>query len=127
MDMKQGIYDLMLRCDDTDTAGTRKACPGGGYFYEVLLNGEPLSRSRSNPETNACRELLRRGMTGKARFWRANRTAPDLVMDIERAAKVQLVEDDKGGFRWRRYREFPQGLWLPENPSAGTSAELAQG
>jgi len=96
------IYDLILRCDDTDAK--RKPCPAKGYFYQAFLNGEPLSRSQTNAETDACRELLRRGMTGKARFWREGKTSPDVEMNIERAAQWQLIEEDRDGLRWRRYR-----------------------
>jgi hypothetical protein len=105
------IYNLILRRDDRNADGRRKECPDRGYFFEAFLNGEPLSRSQVNAETDACRELLRRGLTGKARFWREGKATPDLEMKIEVAAKVQLIKSDQRGFRWRRYREFPDASW----------------
>lgn len=103
------VHNLILRCDDKNADGSRKKCPTKGYFYEVFFNGECIARSQTNPETDACRELLRRGLKGKARFWRADKSTHDIEMDVERGAAHVLVEEDRGGLRWRRYREFPQG------------------
>ena len=100
--------DLILRCDNKNADGSRKKCPAKGYFYEVFFNGECIARSQTNPETDACRELLQRGLKGKARFWRAGKNTHDLEMDVERGAAHVLIESPKTGLHWRRYREFPE-------------------
>lgn len=98
------VHDLILRRDDTDAKGKRKRCPANGYFYEVRYKGGLIARSQTNPQTNACRALLARGIKGKARFWRVDKTSHDIESDIEKAAKFQLSEERRDGFRWRRYR-----------------------
>ena len=102
------FHDLILRCDDKNADGSRKKCPTKGYFYEVYLNGERIARSQTNAETDACRELLRRGLKGKARFWRAGKNTHDLEMDVERGAAHVLIESATTGLHWRPYREFPK-------------------
>jgi hypothetical protein len=118
------VYDLILRRDDTNAKGKRKRCPRKGFFYEVFLDGERISRSQTNAESDACRVLLKRAMTGKARFWREGKAFQDSERDIERAAKVQLLETERKGFRWRRYREFPAARWRTGGaPAASVRSE----
>jgi hypothetical protein len=41
-----------------------------GYLYEVALDGEVIVPSSRDPEYDACRELVRRGLRGDAVFRR---------------------------------------------------------
>lgn len=115
------VHNLILRCDDTDAEGKRKECPEKGYFFEAFLNGEQLSRSQTNAETDACRALLKRGLAGTARFWREGKATPDFERKIEVLAKLQLIESDRRGFRWRAYREFPDASWRCGGASSADS------
>jgi len=65
-----------------------------------------------------------RGIKGKARFWRDGKATHDLEMDMERGAVHALVEEDKGGFRWRKYREFPDALGAQKEDRTSLNAPL---
>ena len=61
------MVDLTLKRRDT---ATRR-----GYQYEVWLGSELLTVS-FDPEFAACRRLLEKGITGRARFWREGNPSP---------------------------------------------------
>ena len=86
-----------------DTVGKRKPCPTKGYFYELWLNDECIARSQTNVETDAARVLLSRGIKA-FRIWRRGRASHDYMVDCEKVAGWQLSEEDRDGFRARRYR-----------------------
>ncbi|MGA7329767.1 MAG: hypothetical protein WBX25_36120, partial [Rhodomicrobium sp.] len=76
-----------------------------GYMYEVLL-GDEIICTHIDPEFASCRELLKRGVTGKAHFKREGRAQIDMICDIERAAKYCTQEGERVGPRFRKYVEF---------------------
>lgn len=77
-----------------------------GQRYRVRHAGEVLIRDTWNPEFDAARELLARGIAGRAEVWRDGRVAA--TMDIERAAEVTIVENAQSGPRL--------GPWMPFSP-----------
>jgi hypothetical protein len=80
-----------------------------GHLYEVALDGEVIVPSSRDPEPDACRELLRRGLRGVAVFCRAG--VPCLRMDIERGAQLMTKESGEGV----RYVKFtPDGASIGE-------------
>ncbi len=53
-----------------------------------------------NPEFEACRVLVARGITGRLETWRTGKTHPDMIApDIEEGARWTVVEKDKEGQR----------------------------
>jgi hypothetical protein len=75
------------------------------YAYDVLLDGELIISDSRDPDTDLARALLSRGgvvtvldgRTGKART----------LVNIEKAAKLRLTEEDRNGLRYRKYLEHP--------------------
>jgi hypothetical protein len=75
------------------------------YEYEVRLGDELLVVSR-DPEHSACRALLAKGITGKARFMRDGK--PSLIMDIEKAAQYRVQDKGRHGPRFVKYKQANQ-------------------
>jgi hypothetical protein len=61
-----------------------------GQRYRVTYLGEVLIESARNPEFDACRALLARGVTGTLQIWRPGKAAPDARLDIQRGAKLTV-------------------------------------
>jgi hypothetical protein len=74
----------------------RKSLWRHGYRYEVVLDGEVIVSLSRDPEPDACRELLKRGLRGNAAFWREGMPEPCLVVDIERLAKLRTKDSNEG-------------------------------
>jgi hypothetical protein len=75
-----------------------------GTVYEVLYQGEVLIASK-DPEFAACRELVKRGITGKAVTRWSEDGIPCMYLDIEGAAKLATQDISKGALCIRQYRE----------------------
>ena len=91
------ITDLVLRRREKPTRS--------GYVYEVLRDGKVLLASL-NPEFAACRLLASEGVQGKARFWREGRAVHDIEVDIQRAAKFTVRENERDGPRFVKFKPF---------------------
>src|SRR5215471_9370816 len=64
-----------------------------GQHYRVHYEGAVLIEDTWNPEFEACRALLARGVSGRLEVWRVGRDHPDmLVPDIARAAEWTVEE-----------------------------------
>jgi len=76
-----------------------------GQYYRVHYEGAPLIDETWNPELEACRALLARGIVGRLEIWRAGKPHPDmLVPDIAKAAEWTVEENEEHGPRFVRYR-----------------------
>ncbi len=75
------------------------------YEYEVRLGDELIVVDR-DPEHSACRALLAKGITGKARFMRDGK--PSLIMDIEKAAQYRVQDKGRHGPRFVKYKQANQ-------------------
>jgi hypothetical protein len=94
-----------------------------GPIYLVMYAGDVLLE-HWNPEFEACRALLARGITGKLETWRPGGTHPALILDIEKAAKLTVEESDSVRVRIVPWKPFAVGagsrktagndFWLPE-------------
>src|SRR5262245_13975124 len=96
-----------------------------GQYYRVHFQDAVLIDETWNPEFEACRALLARGVTGPAEVWRYGKDHPDmLIRDIAKAAEWTVEENEKHGPRFVRWRPRPEGtsrkgsLW-----SAGVASE----
>jgi hypothetical protein len=68
-----------------------------GYRYDVLLGDKVIvSRSR-DPEHDAARALLARGVSGRFRTMDFATGKPRMIVDIAKAARLSVIErDDRG-------------------------------
>lgn len=67
-----------------------------GQRYQVTFEDEVILEDTSNPEYDACRVLLSRGITGRLETWRRNLSYPCLILDIARAAKLTVKDNNSG-------------------------------
>jgi hypothetical protein len=63
-----------------------------GQHYRVYYQDAVLIDNTSNPEFEACRALLERGITGRLEVWRHGGSFPGLILDIARAARLTVEE-----------------------------------
>src|SRR5262245_9170867 len=87
-----------------------EACGLGhrGQLYRVHYAGAVLVESSRNPEFDGARALAAKGITGRLEVWRRGGTYPAMALDIERAARLTVKEDDKGGLRFVRWQPHPE-------------------
>ena len=77
---------------------------GSSYRYDVTLGGMTIVTDSSDPEHDAARALLARGLTGKATMVDGNTGKARMRINIEQAAQWRCSEEDKGGLRLRKLR-----------------------
>lgn len=82
-------------------------------LWNVFLNDQEFVSRHRDPEHAACRELAANGILGKALFVHRASGMPGMLMDIERAAKFAVVDDDKEGLRTVRYVPFDRARVAP--------------
>jgi hypothetical protein len=75
-----------------------------GYRYSVLFEGKLLVDRSRDPECDAARALLAKGITGKLTMLDGKSGRPRIIVDIEKAARL-TVEETGGLPRFRKYRE----------------------
>ncbi len=69
-----------------------------GQRYRVHFQGAVLIEDCWNPELDACRALVVRGLAGRLEVWRAGTTYPGLIIpDIGAAAFRTVKESEKNG------------------------------
>jgi hypothetical protein len=95
-----------MRCNRIDVEVIRYGVRGP--VYRVMYAGEVLLE-HWNPEFEACRALLARGITGKLEAWRTGGTYPALILDIEKAAKLTVEESDGVSVRVVPWKPFAVG------------------
>ena len=82
-----------------------------GQYYRVHYRGAVLIDETWNPEFEACRALVARGVTGRLEVWRFGKAHPDmLVQDIAKAAEWTVVDNESHGPRFARWRPLPERL-----------------
>jgi hypothetical protein len=83
----------------------------GQRYRTYLVDGAELLAETWNPEPEACRELVARGVSGRLEVWRMGATAPAMVIpDIERAARITVKENEKHGPRFAPWAPLPGDL-----------------
>ena len=94
-----------------------------GYRYSVLYDGKLLVERSRDPETDAARALLAKGITGKITMLDGKTGKPRTIIDIERAAKLCTVERSRDGLRFDKVELTPRGApSSPETASPDTEA-----
>jgi len=90
-----------------------------GHRYRVIHNGVTLIESTKNPEFDAARALLAKGITGRLEIWRQGASDRAILLDIRRAAELTVEDGDKAGPRFTR--------WQPRSVEPSTNAVSASG
>ena len=102
-----------------------------GQRYRVYFQDAVLIEDTWNPEFEACRALVARGVTGRLEVWRAGKTYPDLIVpDIEEGARWTVVENDREGPVIKRWEPFPDHLQqgaVPHGREIAPAAGIARG
>jgi hypothetical protein len=75
-----------------------------GYAYSVIFNGELIVERSHDPEHDAARALLAKGITGKLTMLDGKTGKPRTIIDIERASRWR-TQDGRGALRRQRYAE----------------------
>jgi hypothetical protein len=76
----------------------------GREVYSVVFRGELLVERSGDPECDAARALLAKGITGKLTMLDGKTGRPRTVIDIERAARLCVKE---GPLRFAPYESRP--------------------
>jgi hypothetical protein len=78
-----------------------------GQRYRVFHEGHVLIENTHNPEYEACRALLAKGITGWLETYRKGTPYPAITLDIETGAKKTIIENATEGPRLASWRPFP--------------------
>jgi hypothetical protein len=76
----------------------------GGYRYSVVSRGKLLVQRSRDPECDAARALLAKGITGKLTLLDGKSGKPRSIIEIERAARLSTEEGPRGP-RFVKYRK----------------------
>lgn len=79
-------------------------------LYNVLHNGELIVERSRDPEFDACRALLAKGITGRLLMCDGKTGMPRMYLDIEKAAKLTVREDRSTSPRLVKWRPMPSDL-----------------
>ncbi len=90
-----------------------------GYVYSVIYDGKLLVERSRDPECHAARALLAKGITGKLVMWDGKTGVPRTIINIEKAAGLQVTEERRDGLRFRRYVN-------PDNSPPSPEADLPE-
>jgi hypothetical protein len=98
-----------------------------------MLGEVELVTNSRDPEHDAARVMLARGLTGTLQLRDAETGIIRTRWNIERAAKLSVVEEDRDGLRIRKHRPSPSprsesrkrnasGRWVARTPHGSLSA-----
>jgi hypothetical protein len=81
-----------------------------GHLYRVHHAGAVLILSSRNPEFDACRLLLTKGIVGRLEVWHLGAQFPSLLIDIVKGSGLTVEDSDRVGPRL--------ALWRPQSENA---------
>jgi hypothetical protein len=84
----------------------------GGEVYSVIFRGKLLVERSTDPECDAARALVAKGITGELTMLDGKTGRPRTVIDIERAAQLCVKE---GPLRFAPYESRPERSPTPES------------
>ena len=85
-----------------------------GYVYSVIYDGKLLIECSRDPECDAARALVAKGITGKLTILDGKTGIPRTIINIEKAAKLRVAEESKHGLRFRTVYPATSG-YSPED------------
>jgi hypothetical protein len=89
--------------------------PKVGYRYSAIFEGKLLVERSSNPECDAARALLAKGITGKLTLLDGKTGRPRIIIEIEQAARLCVKE---GPLRFAPYGSRPEAPQTAESNRA---------
>jgi hypothetical protein len=92
-----------------------------GYRYSVLHDGKLLVDRSSNPECDAARALLAKGITGQLTMLDGKTGKSRTIIDIEKAPKLRVVEESVKGLKFRKV------MGAGEGSSPETASQVGRG
>jgi hypothetical protein len=105
--------EILATCDVQSSTDTHRIvisfqrCGQSGTAYEVTYLGRTLIESSKEPLSDSCRVLVAMGLKGRLEIWASEPYPRVIVRDIERAARLRVVENVNDGPRFARYRPHP--------------------
>src|SRR5262245_32400281 len=96
-----------------------------GQRYRVIHNSVTLIESSRNPEFDACRALLARGITGLLESWHKDASFAAMYLDIEKGARLTVQESEHIGPRFVAWSPPPEELRANGDSRVGGSARTA--
>ena len=94
-----------------------------GYVYSVLFHGKLLVGRSRDPECDAARALLAKGITRELTMLDGKTGRPRMIINIEKAAKITVTEEARAGLRFRKYQGTTDNSpHSPEEQVLGTEA-----
>jgi hypothetical protein len=104
---------------DSLTAELHPVWVGGscGYRYDVTWDGEHIVKLSRDPEPDLARALLTKGIKGMMTVVDGKTAKPRTLVNIEKAARIRVTEEDRDGLRIRRYGENPDSGAAAGEPS----------
>jgi hypothetical protein len=89
---------------------TRPGSPRDDYsLYDVVFEGETIISNSRVPECDASRVLLARGITGRLTILDGKTGKPRTIIDIEKAAKLTVLESERRCPMFAKWRPFNVG------------------
>jgi hypothetical protein len=73
-----------------------------GYRYSVIFEGKLLVDRSRDPECDAARALVARGITGKLTMLDGKTGKPRIIIDLEKAAGLITSVENRSGLRFRK-------------------------
>ena len=86
-----------------------------GYRYSVVCDGQLLVELSRDPECDAARALMAKGITGKLTLLDGKTGTPRTIIDIEKAARLKVKE---GPLRFEE-ESLPELTAQPRSSRAG--------
>ena len=75
--------------------------------YRVTYRGETLIESTKESVYSSCRALVAKGLKGRLGIWGSEPYARGIVQDIEKGAKLTIIENEKVGPKLALYKPRP--------------------
>lgn len=79
-----------------------------GHLYAETLDGEVIVSDSRVPECDAARALLAKGFTGKLTMLDGETGRPRTIIDIEKAAKLTVLENRRSAPRFVKWSPRPE-------------------
>jgi len=92
-------HRIFIECTKDTNTGSR---------HRVTYANTVLLESSRDPEHDAARALLEKGITGTLEVWRRGSSCAAMRLDIEETAKWKIDEGPNRGPRRVRWRPFPK-------------------
>ena len=86
-----------------------------GYVYSVICEGQLLVERSRDPECDAARALLAKGITGNLTMLDGKTGVPRTIISVEKAAQRTCTEGPHGP----RFKTVPNAGSSPEEESSG--------